>query len=403
MTDLCLIAYVLLGPLMWAATLALMFAERKRMLKPVEQAKKLPKPSSQAAILVPARNEEAGIRRCIESCLGQNYSNFSVVAVDDRSTDRTGAILDEIAAADPRLKVVHIEHGPLPAGWTGKNHALHRAAQLAQGDWLLFVDSDATVEPEALGTMIAGAEARGTDLLSLVPRLRTPNFWEQLIVPVAGLFASILDKGLHEPYAYGWFMLFRRSMYDKVGGHEGIRDVLNDDKVLAARVHAIGGKPRVWWGSDFAVLRMDRRPMEIVRGLARNFYVMTPGRPWRALFCLAIVLLCGFSGFVVFPLSAAAVALGGHRIAEAFLAASALHLATMTAVFACLYQWGGNRKITVLALPLALFMSALIFLRSIWTCITGNQVQWRATSYQDSAGSATQIAAAPASGATVEE
>jgi chlorobactene glucosyltransferase len=386
-----LVLYLLCGPLMWAATLALMFAERRRMIKPVEQAKKLPMPTSRATLRVPARNEEAGIRRCIESCLGQKYANFSVVAVDDRSTDRTGAILDEIAAADSRLKVVHVQDRPLPAGWTGKNHALHQGVQQAEGEWLLFVDSDATVEPDALAIMIAGAEHRGADLLSLVPRLRTPNFWEQLIVPVAGLFASILDKGLHEPYAYGWFMLFRRSMYDKVGGHDGIRGVLNDDKVLAARVYAAGGKPRVWWGSDFAALCMDRKPMEIVRGLARNFYVMTPGKPWRALFCLSIVVLCGFSAFAALPWSAGAVARGGHWIARGSLIASLIHLSAMSAVFALLYAWGGNRKSTVFALPLALFMSALIFVRSIWTCFSGNQIQWRATQYQDKSGAATQV------------
>jgi glycosyltransferase involved in cell wall biosynthesis len=383
--------YLLLGPVFWTGMLAVMFAERRRMLRPVREAQKLPCPTSHATILVPARNEEKSIARCIASCLAQEYAAFNVVAVDDRSTDQTGAILDQMASADARLRVVHVEDRPLPADWTGKNHALWQGVQQATGDWLLFVDSDAMVQPKALATMIAGAEARSADLVSLVPCLRTPNFWERLIVPVAGLFAAILDRGLHEPYAYGWFMLVRRRMYDKVGGHAAIRDVLNDDKVLAACIRKAGGKPRVWWGSDFAALCMDRTPMEIVRGLARNFYVMTPGKPWRALFCLTVVSLCGFSAF-------AALAWGLISMHWGWIAAADAHLLAMGVVVACLYRWGGNRAWIVLALPLALVMSALIFLFSIWTCLTGNKVQWRATHYQDSAGSATQISDAPRRG-----
>ena len=258
---------------MWVGTLVhYVFAERRRMRRLCRAGSELAAPDQPGDDPSP-RNEEASIRRCIESCLGQNYANFSVVAVDDRSTDRTGAILDEMALADPRLKVgaCYCSRIAFAPGWTGKNHAAWMGVQQAEGDWLLFVDSDATVKPDALATMMAGAEARGADLVSLVPCLETPNFWEQLIVPVAGLFASFLDRGLHEPYAYGWFMLFRRTMYDKVGGHEAIRDVLNDDKVLAARVHQAGGKPRVWWGSDFAALCMNRRPMEIAYQKL-NFY-----------------------------------------------------------------------------------------------------------------------------------
>src|SRR5438309_2764680 len=92
------------------------------------------------AVIFAARNEAAGVEQATRSLLAQDYPELEVIAVDDRSTDDTGAILDAIAAEDPRLRVVHVRD--LPAGWLGKNHALQSAAGETRADWLLFTDAD---------------------------------------------------------------------------------------------------------------------------------------------------------------------------------------------------------------------------------------------------------------------
>ncbi len=122
----------------------------------------MPSPPPRVTILVPAKDEGERIRDCLASALGQDYPNFGVVAVDDRSTDRTGAIMEEMAAGDSRLKVVHIREGELPEGWTGKNNALRRAVAQADGEWLLFFDSDVVLETDALRATLSAAVGGST-------------------------------------------------------------------------------------------------------------------------------------------------------------------------------------------------------------------------------------------------
>src|SRR5436309_2113792 len=120
------IAYVLLGPAMWCLFTFGMIKGRKRMMNLRRPAPRLAEPP-RVTILIPAKDEAERIRSCIESALAQDYPNFSVIAIDDRSVDGTGKVLDELAAENPRLRVMHIAEGSLPEGWTGKTNALHQA------------------------------------------------------------------------------------------------------------------------------------------------------------------------------------------------------------------------------------------------------------------------------------
>ena len=346
----------------------------------------LPDPAPRLSIIIPARNEETGIRTCVGSALAQTYPNLGVVAVDHGSTDRTGIILDEMAAVDARLKVVHFI-GEMPAGWTGKNHAVNEGYAHADGDYLLFLDADCTLEPHTMSAVVAGMAQKRVDLVSLLPRLQTRNFWERVIAPFAGLVSSMLDRGLREPYAYGWFLLFRRDTYDRIGGHAGVRHVLDDDKMLAIKVKQAGGRSRVWWGVELSALRLDRPLPVIIRGLARNFFTMSKGKPWRLMFCLFFVVGCCMSGY-------AAVLFGAVRSTHSvtrphgllWLAAGGVHLAAMMAAISLIYGYGKTSRRMVLALPLTLLLTAVIFLRGLWMCATG-KVVWQGREYQHPGGS----------------
>jgi glycosyltransferase involved in cell wall biosynthesis len=126
-------------------------------------------PPPLVTIIVPAKDEEQRISLCVESILKQDYGTFNVIAVDDRSSDQTGAILDQFAARDGRMKVIHLHDGDLPPRWTGKNHALHVASGQAEGQWLLFVDADVILYPQALRIALGTAMFRRYDLISLMP------------------------------------------------------------------------------------------------------------------------------------------------------------------------------------------------------------------------------------------
>src|SRR5262249_40875649 len=147
---------------------------------------------------------------------------------------------------NPLLRTMHIPDEPLPPGWTGKNHALHAGAAEASGDWLLFIDSDVIIQPQALARTVEAAQGRRYDLLSLMPTLASGSFWERLIVPLAG--AAVV--GLHTAglanknelpnvaFANGQFMLFRRSAYEEVGGHEVVKDQFCEDIAIARKMKA---------------------------------------------------------------------------------------------------------------------------------------------------------------------
>ncbi len=340
----------------------------------------LPDPAPRVSVIIPAKDEEKGIRACVDSVLGQNYPNLSVIVVDHRSTDRTGAILDEMAAVDSRLKIVHFV-GDMPAGWTGKNHAVNEGYMHADGEYLLFLDADCTLEPHTLRSMIGALVHKRVDLVSLMPRLNTKNAWERIIGPFAGLISSMLDRGLREPYAYGWFLLFQRDSYERVGGHAAVRHVLDDDKQLALRIKQFGGRTRVWWGGDLAALTLDRPRAEIVRGLARNFYTMSKGRPWRLLVCLAFVLICCASTYAALGFGAVRVLLHpSSTLARLWLSAGIIHWIAMTTAIVMIYSYGRLPKINAIALPLTLLMSITIFIRALWMCLTG-KVTWHDVSY----------------------
>src|SRR5262249_42537063 len=137
-------------------------------------------------------------------------------------------------------RAIHIAEGTLPDGWTGKCNALHSSVKYADGDWLLFVDSDVILQPNALPATLALAEGRKLDLVSLLPRVESGGFWEGLLVPLAGmainaLYATALTNSDHRKSAFanGQFLLIRRSTYETIGGHERVRDQFTEDVELA--------------------------------------------------------------------------------------------------------------------------------------------------------------------------
>src|SRR5262249_47556006 len=132
------------------------------------------------AIIVAARNEAAMVEQATRSLLALDYPDLSVIAVDDRSTDGTGPILDVLATGDSRLQVVHIHE--LPAGWLGKTHALQSAAETASARWLLFTDADVVFAPDTLLRAIALAERSRIDHLAVVPDVVTESFGERIFL-----------------------------------------------------------------------------------------------------------------------------------------------------------------------------------------------------------------------------
>jgi glycosyltransferase involved in cell wall biosynthesis len=136
------------------------------------------------SVIVPARNEEKNIARCIFHLMKQNYRNLEIIAVDDRSDDRTGHLLENFKVlSELPFKTLRIEK--LPPGWTGKNHAMFVGSKAASGDWLLFTDADTTHRHESIRTALAAASENQIDFLTLAPETECRTFWEKTVQPLA--------------------------------------------------------------------------------------------------------------------------------------------------------------------------------------------------------------------------
>lgn len=234
------------------------------------------------AALVPARNEEPNIRRCVSSLLAQDYPNFELWALDDHSSDRTPAILAELAVAEQRLHV--LQGKPLPPGWLGKTWACQQLAQAvpAEVPLLLFVDADTWYEPTMLRAAVSALQAEQADLLSVLPRQVTITLAEKITVPIIpwSLFAHFpltLAQRWNWPIfasAIGQVMLWRRAAYQAVGGHAAVRQEVAEDMALARLAARSGLRWRLLPGPDHASCRMYRSASAVWEGFGKNLYAV---------------------------------------------------------------------------------------------------------------------------------
>jgi chlorobactene glucosyltransferase len=194
------------------------------------------------SIVVPARNEERNVARCVHSLLATAHQNFEVIAVDDQSSDATRRILNEIAAGDRRLRVIAGE--PLPEGWIGKPWALWQGAGRARGEWLLFTDADTEHEAAAAASAQQCALENGYEVVSLLTDQETISLAERLFLPTI-LFVIMLGIGsvddVNDPRKRdvaifnGQYILCSRAAYEGIGGHQAVRGEIAEDLELARR------------------------------------------------------------------------------------------------------------------------------------------------------------------------
>ena len=336
------------------------------------------------SVLVAAKDEEDNIERCVRGLLAQDYPRFEVIAINDRSSDATGPILDRLATEDTRLKVVHIR--TLPPGWFGKNHAMHEGLRQARGTWLVFTDADCTFDsPHLLRAAVRLALREGVEFLSVLPRLEALSFWEKVVQPVAGGIMvfwfpppKVNDPASPIGYANGAFMLLRREAYERIGGHAAVPEVLNEDIHFARRAKQLGVRLRVIRGGELYRVRMYVGFRQVWRGWSRIFYgcLQTPLR-----LCASVAMLAVFSvGPWVVLAGSLLSGIGGVYVP----AAAAAAIAAQQSVLWRFYGLTGNRPVWALSYPLGALLCLLMTLDSMRR-LFGATTTWRGTSYRGGA------------------
>jgi glycosyltransferase involved in cell wall biosynthesis len=282
-----------------------------------------PAGNPRVSIIVPARNEEESIEQALNTLLSLDYDNYEVIAVNDRSTDATGEIMER-AAENPRfsqrtreighpenplgknaiLRVVH--HTELPAGWLGKTHAMWTAANQATGDWLLFTDADVLFKPDSLRRALVYAETVPADHVVLFPRMIMKRPGEYMMIAffqTMFMFGhrpwKVADPSTDDHMGVGAFNLVRRRVYDAVGTYEALRMEVLDDMKLGKVVKQAGFAQRNVFGGDLISIRWAKGAMGVVNNLTKNFFAVLSfqwGRTVISAFGLAFLNFGPFLG-----------------------------------------------------------------------------------------------------------
>jgi chlorobactene glucosyltransferase len=388
--------------LAWAGAVGWLLARAVRQLlqyESVEQPEPAPPGSDTVDVVIPARNEAATINRCLRGILAQTYPDrqVRVIVVDDRSSDRTVEVARQFCGESRRVRVV--DAGDLPEGWTGKSHACCRGAELAEADWLCFLDADTVPGPELLAEAVAAARQRRLDMLSLEPRQELVSFWERLLMPcgmvMMGFFENlrrINDPRCRQVAANGQFLLLRRDAYEAVGGHEAVAGEISEDTALARRIQESGRRFALLGGERVLRVRMYTSLGSLWEGVSKNAVVSAGGRA-RAM-AIATALIGLGSCTVLLPLGMAVLWLRGpsDRLAlPATLIASAASAAMVG------MHVGAARHFSVpgwygLLFPLGYLLSAAILVDSVlgWTC---GSVSWKGRRYRPSRDSHADVSA----------
>ena len=346
------------------------------------QSDRLPDPVSwpRVSVVVPARDEGNKIEAGLKSLLASDYPNFEVIAIDDRSRDETGAIMDRLAregeAPDSRslLTVVHISE--LPDGWLGKNHALRVGATQATGDWLLFSDGDVVHAPQTLRRAMRFMVSGGIDHLAMFPEFEAEGLFETAFVTGFGvIFAAGTQPYLiptRLPRAYcgvGAYNLVRRSALERAGGFEPIKLDILDDVKLGKLLKRTGSCCAVLRAADGLRIRWQPGAWACITGLEKNAFASANYS------VVQLLWICGATTIVFCGPTAGAVLAGDAR--SGFVAAAVLsHL--LYGATARLF--GHSFWLFPMLMPSGLAF-VFAFLRSGWITLRQGGVRWRDTFY----------------------
>jgi hypothetical protein len=327
------------------------------------------------SILFTALDEAEKLPAALATFLAQDYPDFEVIAVDDRSEDATGNILDAAARANSKLKVVHVTS--LPAGWLGKPHGLQKAFEHSTGEWLVLTDADVRFEPDVLRTTIALAAQRHWDHLTLLCHAEMFTVGEKIAMTffamsfVLGLRPwRVSDPKSRSYIGVGAFQLLRRSAYEKMGTHRRLAMEVVDDVKVGKLVKEAGLRSGVARAGRAVTVHWHSGLGNIIRGTTKNFYATTGFRLWVAVGQVAGNLLMFVLPWVALPFV--------HGWARIFALAAIVLPVTAQAGAAMEF---GESPLYAVTQPLGALILCWMIVRSTFVTLRQGGIRWRGTFY----------------------
>jgi glycosyltransferase involved in cell wall biosynthesis len=328
------------------------------------------------SLLFAARDEEEKLPRALATMVAQDYPNLEIVAVDDRSGDATGKILDEFAAEHPQLRVVHVKE--LPARWLGKPHALQKAYEASSGEWLAFTDADVQFQPDAFRRVATLLRERGMDHLALLGNVERSGFWDTVLITFFGmgfqLAVDLYQVSNPNSRAYvgvGAFQMVKRGAYEACGTHRRLAMEVIDDMKLGKLVKQAGFRSGVAVAQDAVSVEWHLGLRNLVKGLEKNFFAAAQFSGWVAAMQVASLLLFNVAPFL------------GLIFGSGWIRA----MAAVSVLVAVCFHLGVDVVMRVsplycVTLPLGAVVFAYILLRSTVVTLRQGGIYWRGTFYR---------------------
>jgi glycosyltransferase involved in cell wall biosynthesis len=327
------------------------------------------------SVIVAARNEERDIEPALQSLLKLDYEPLEIIVANDRSVDRTGEILEKLAAGNSRLKIIHIQS--LPSGWLGKNHALECGSLEATGDFLLFTDADIVMDPSVARRAMAYMLEQKLDHLAAFFRVMMPNWFLESFVVLFSMyfFAYFKPWKVRDPKSsahvgIGGFNLIKKEVYRKIGTHRAIAVRPDDDVKLGKLIKKHGFSQDVVVAFDLIRVPWYSSVSELIHGLEKNAFAGVDYRVGLLIGSSLFALAMHFGPFVAVFFTS-----GLTRWLFAAVDIVLLGLCMGTA------RQGKLRMSTAFAFPIVVLLFVFIQWRTMLLNLWHGGIRWRDTFY----------------------
>ena len=356
-----------------------------RLTPYLDRFKNTSKTFPKVSIILPARNEEEFLGKCLDSLVDQDYKDYEIIVIDDSSEDSTGKIISEYAKKNS--KVIHVSAREKPEGWMGKNWACMEGYRKATGELLLFTDADTTHKPNVISLAVSHLLSFELDALSTIPKMLTFDFWTNITLPMISTFLHTRFSALNvnnpskkTGYFFGSFFILKKSTYEQVGMHEGVKHEIIEDGALGKKVKESGYKMKMVRGEHLVEAIWARDKTTLWNALKR---LMIPLYLQSGKIAIGIFFAVLFLLFVPFPILATSVLLPAETLSSKILCVTAFAASLLIYIGAIIEAKVGLelRFVHALFAPLGSLVVVLGFLSGLLQAKKTSSVTWRGRSY----------------------
>ena len=333
------------------------------------------------SVLVPARNEEDNIKRCLLSLMKQDYKNIEILVLNDNSTDNTAGIVSGLARKDKRITLHHGK--PLEKGWLGKSFACYQLSKFAKGKYLVFTDADTLHFPNSIGSSVACLLKYKVDALSLFAKQIMVTIHERMMVPAGNymifwfLPLILIRKAKSALFctAIGQFMLFKKEVYEKIGGHKAVKSRILEDVIISKQVKKCGYKFMIFDGRHSLYCRLYHNFSEVVKGYSKILFAAFGFNAYMMLTAILFVSAIFLLPFIMLPIS---ILFDWAQIHINLMIIQVIMIFITRVIFTFRYR---SKAIDAFLHPLAFIYLIAIAITSVFQVKYGAGIYWKGRTY----------------------